>query len=212
MLLSEMCTRYSRRDFVRLGGASIGGISLAQLLAASPGRSDVSCLIYFHTGGLCQHDSFDPKPEAPREVRGGFGTVPTSVPGVRFSELLPRSAANFERFAVIRSMFFLGSNPREGQAVCLLRAASQQRLQAPCVRLGGGSRARQPQRLAAVRRDSEEGHLRRRRIPGVSLRPLHRRRSLQGAVLGAGHDPADGPWLGRSAGPRPGCCPRSTRA
>ncbi len=107
MQLSTMRSRYSRRDFLRVGGASLGGISLPQMLAASRGRSDVSCLIYFHTGGLCQHDSFDPKPEAPREVRGGFGTIPTSVPGVRFSELLPRSAANFKRFSVVRSMYSL---------------------------------------------------------------------------------------------------------
>ena len=107
MLLSEMRSRYSRRDFLRVGGMSLGGVSLPRLLAASEGRSDVSCLIYFHTGGLCQHDSFDPKPDAPREIRGGFGTIPTSVPGVRFSELLPRSAAGFGRFSVIRSMYSL---------------------------------------------------------------------------------------------------------
>ena len=107
MQLSSMRTRYSRRDFLRVGGMSLGGVSLPRLLAASTGRSDVSCLVYFHTGGLCQHDSFDPKPEAPREIRGGFGTIPTSVPGVRFSELLPRSAAGFHRFSVIRSMFSL---------------------------------------------------------------------------------------------------------
>jgi hypothetical protein len=107
MQLSTMQSRYSRRDFLRVGGASLGGVSLPQILAASRARSEVSCLIYFHTGGLCQHDSFDPKPEAPREVRGGFGTIPTSVPGVRFSELLPRSAANFKRFSVVRSMYSL---------------------------------------------------------------------------------------------------------
>lgn len=107
MLLSDMNARYSRRDFLRVGGTSIAGISLPQLLAASPGRSERSCLIFFQAGGLCQHDSFDPKPQAPAEIRGGFGTIPTAVPGVRFSELLPRSAANLGRFAVIRSMYSL---------------------------------------------------------------------------------------------------------
>lgn len=104
MHLSQLRSRYSRRDFLRVGGATLGGVSLAQLLAAAPGRSGVSCLIFFQTGGLCQHDSFDPKPEAPREVRGGFGTI-SAAPGVRFSELLPRCAANFGRLAVIRSMY-----------------------------------------------------------------------------------------------------------
>ena len=107
MQLSAMQSRYSRRDFLRVGGMSVGGVSLPRLLSASSGRTDMSCLIYFHTGGLCQHDSFDPKPQAPREIRGGFGTIPTPVPGVHFSELLPRSAAAFKRFSVIRSMYSL---------------------------------------------------------------------------------------------------------
>ncbi|MDE0103309.1 MAG: DUF1501 domain-containing protein [Bryobacterales bacterium] len=107
MLLSQMRARYSRRDFLRVGGTSIAGVSLPQLLAASPGRSERSCLVFFQSGGVCQHDSFDPKPEAPAGIRGGFGTIPTAVPGVRFSELLPRSAANLGRFSVIRSMFSL---------------------------------------------------------------------------------------------------------
>ncbi len=104
MHLSMLRSRYSRRDFLRVGGSTLGGVSLAQLLAASQGRGDVSCLIYFHAGGLCHHDSFDPKPEAPREVRGGFETI-SAAPGVRFSELLPRCAQNFQRFSVIRSMY-----------------------------------------------------------------------------------------------------------
>ena len=108
MQFSSMRSRYSRRDFLSLGGATLGGLSLPRILAAATGgRSDVSCLVFFQTGGLCQHDSFDPKPDAPPEVRGGFGTIPTSVPGVRFSELLPRSAAGFKRFSVIRSMYSL---------------------------------------------------------------------------------------------------------
>ena len=107
MLLSEMRSRYSRRDLLRVGGMSLAGVTLPRLLAGAAGRGDVSCLIYFHTGGLCQHDSFDPKPDAPRQVRGGFGTIPTSVPGVHFSELLPRCAAGFKRFSVIRSMYSL---------------------------------------------------------------------------------------------------------
>lgn len=107
MQLSTMRSRFSRRDFLRVGGASIGGVTLPGLLRASQGRSDVSCLIYFHAGGLCQHDSFDPKPDAPREIRGSFSTIPTPVPGVRFSELLPRSASGFKRFSVIRSMYSL---------------------------------------------------------------------------------------------------------
>ena len=75
------------------------------MIEASYGKSDVSCLIFFQSGGACQHDSFDPKPHAPREIRGGFGTIPTAVPGVRFSELLPRSARAADRFTTIRSLY-----------------------------------------------------------------------------------------------------------
>ncbi len=105
MLLSKMRSRYSRRDVLRLGGVAFGGITLDSILKASSGRTDVSCLIFFQQGGLCQHDSFDPKPEAPREIRGSFGTTPTSQPGVHFSELLPRLAKDFNKFSVVRSMY-----------------------------------------------------------------------------------------------------------
>ena len=106
MRLNDMTAPFSRRDFLKLGGAALGGITLPKLLeASSRGGRDVSCLIFFHTGGLCQHDSFDPKPDAPREIRGGFSTIPTKVPGVHFSELLPRCAGMLDRFSVVRSIY-----------------------------------------------------------------------------------------------------------
>jgi hypothetical protein len=60
--------------------------------------------VIFQNGGASQLDFFDPKPEAPHDVRGSFGSVATSVPGVHFSGLLPRTAKAFGKFAVIRSM------------------------------------------------------------------------------------------------------------
>lgn len=94
-----------RRDFLRIGGSVLGGVTLPRMLAAAAGRPDISCILFFQEGGACQHDSFDPKPEAPAEIRGSFKSIPTAVPGVHFSELLPRCAANFRRFSVIRSMY-----------------------------------------------------------------------------------------------------------
>ena len=106
MRLNRMPAPFSRRDVLRLGGMAFAGLNLPRMLeAASAGGEDVSCLIFFQTGGLCQHDSFDPKPEAPREIRGGFAAIPTKVPGVRFSELLPRSADMLDRYSVIRSVY-----------------------------------------------------------------------------------------------------------
>lgn len=92
-----------RRDLLKVGGAVFGGLTLPGVLRAD--KRGISCIIFFQSGGACQHDSFDPKPEAPREIRGGFSTIPTAVPGVHFSELLPRCAKALPRYSVIRSMY-----------------------------------------------------------------------------------------------------------
>lgn len=89
-----------------LGGL---GLNLPQLLAAKAARGkatgqDVSCILIWTLGGTSHHDTFDPKPEAPPSVRGEFKTIPTAVPGVHFSELLPRLASELKRYAVLRSL------------------------------------------------------------------------------------------------------------
>jgi len=93
----------ARRDFLRIGGTLFGGLSLPRLLAANgPAKN---CIIYFLEGGPCQHDSFDPKPDQPIDIRGVCKTIPTAIPGVHFSELLPHCAKNARKFAVVRSMY-----------------------------------------------------------------------------------------------------------
>src|SRR5829696_7087311 len=94
----------NRRDFLRLGSLAFGGLHLRTLLAADAGKSERACIVIFQNGGASQLDFFDPKPEAPHDVRGSFGSVPTTVPGVHFSGLLPHTAKAFSKFAVIRSM------------------------------------------------------------------------------------------------------------
>ncbi|MBM3764999.1 MAG: DUF1501 domain-containing protein [Acidobacteria bacterium] len=89
-----------RREFLQ-----IAGIGLPQLLSAADSAVAKNCIIFFLEGGPCQHDSFDPKPEQTAEIRGGFKTIPTAVPGVHFSELLPRCAQSFKKFSVIRSVY-----------------------------------------------------------------------------------------------------------
>ncbi|MSR66612.1 MAG: DUF1501 domain-containing protein [Pedosphaera sp.] len=104
----------SRREWLRLGGLSSLGLSLGGLLkaqattgvvnkGASFGRAK-SCILLYLAGGPPQHETFDPKPDAPIEIRGDFKPIPTSVPGVHFSELLPRTARIADKMAVIRSM------------------------------------------------------------------------------------------------------------
>lgn len=66
-------------------------------------------MLYLH-GGHPQQETFDPKPEGPVDLKGEFGAIPTSVPGVQFSELLPRCASLMHKMAVIRAMTHENSN------------------------------------------------------------------------------------------------------
>lgn len=105
---SRDCGGLHRRHFLKLGALGGLGLSLPDLLAAKEARGglakDVSCILIWTLGGTSHHDTFDPKPDAPEAVRGEFGTISTVVPGVRFSELLPRLAGELNRYAVLRSL------------------------------------------------------------------------------------------------------------
>jgi hypothetical protein len=68
-------------------------------------RPRANCIVLFLTGGPSHLETFDPKPDAPEHIRGPFGTIPTRIPGVRFSEYLPGLAARSDRFTLIRSVF-----------------------------------------------------------------------------------------------------------
>lgn len=89
----------SRRQFL------FSGITLPTVLAAATEGRARNCIIYFQEGGACQHDSFDPKPDQPLDIRGVHKTIPTALPGVHFSELLPHCARLANKFSVIRSMY-----------------------------------------------------------------------------------------------------------
>jgi hypothetical protein len=95
--------RLSRRDFVRVGAA--GALTLPALLRASESRRPRarSVLLVFLGGGLSHHDSFDPKPDAPAEVRGKYTTIGSSVPGLRVTEMLPKMAKAMDKLSLIRS-------------------------------------------------------------------------------------------------------------
>jgi hypothetical protein len=100
-----------RRELLRVGGLSLLGAGLADLLrleaeaATAPGRRRAKGVVFiFQSGGPSQHETFDPKPDAPEGVRGDYGTAATRLPGVRFCEHLPRLAARADRFAVVRAM------------------------------------------------------------------------------------------------------------
>lgn len=104
---SRFCDGLNRRNFLRLGGLGVGGLSLAPLGLAAPPKGQAaehSVIMIYLPGGPTQHETFDPKPDAPVEIRGSFGTTPTTIPGFHFCELLPRLAANLEKFSIIRSL------------------------------------------------------------------------------------------------------------
>ena len=100
--------RLSRRDFLRVGGLGLASCGVAS--AATPigalhqARTDRSVILLLLVGGPSQLETFDPKPDAPSEIRGPFGTIATRVPGIRVSEHLPRLAARMDRVALVRSV------------------------------------------------------------------------------------------------------------
>src|SRR5438552_15425564 len=114
---SSDCTGVSRREFLRIGGLSALGLTLPgflrlQQLAAATGtlaKKNINCILLWMQGGPSHHDTFDPKPEAPAEIRGEFQTIPTTLPGVLFTEHLPMLARQTDKFSVIR-----GHDPKNG--------------------------------------------------------------------------------------------------
>src|SRR3954451_22287883 len=98
----------SRRDWLGLG---ISALLSRPGRAAPPSGSTLpgfgrakSVLVVFTSGGQSQLDTWDPKPDAPEEIRGAFRTVPSAVPGLRVCEHMPRLATLTDKLTVLRSM------------------------------------------------------------------------------------------------------------
>src|SRR5690349_16656061 len=97
----------SRREFLRAGGLSVVGLSLADHAAWAEflqGKSQRNCIIVLMTGGPSQLETFDPKPDAPADFRGTLGAIDTTVSGLQLSETLPLLAQRAQRFSLIRSI------------------------------------------------------------------------------------------------------------
>lgn len=107
------CDGVSRRQFVQLGALAGLGLGLPQWLRAQAAqpvpRTDVSCILLWAQGGPSHLDTFDPKPDAPTEIRGEFGVVKTTDPTVYLCEHLPRLAQQFDKYSIIR-----GGDPQNG--------------------------------------------------------------------------------------------------
>lgn len=113
---SRLCDGLARRSFIKIGALSFGATSLTladvyRAEAAGRGKNPAgstgqhkAVINIFLCGGPAHLDTFDPKPNAPREIRGPFGPIKTTVPGMEVSELFPRLAAMADKLAVVRSL------------------------------------------------------------------------------------------------------------
>ena len=99
----------NRRDLLRFGTVGVAATALPAWLTAAdhkpiPGKGTAeSVIVLWMGGGLTHIDSFDPKPDAPAEIRGNLTTIPTALPGVRFTEVMPNLARIADRLALIRT-------------------------------------------------------------------------------------------------------------
>ena len=114
---TRLCEGITRREWLRAAGLTPLGLMLPDLLrlrnegasAAAPGgplsrRPARACIVVFLFGAPAHQDVWDLKPVAPREVRGEFQPIRTSVPGIHFGEHIPSVARQAHRLAVVRSV------------------------------------------------------------------------------------------------------------
>jgi hypothetical protein len=117
----QFCDRVTRRQFLKIGGLALGGLSLTDLLAAEARagirHSHKAIIMVYLPGGHAHQDTFDLKPDAPAEIRGEFKPIKTNVPGIEICEHLPQMAKMMDKFAIIRSL--VGARDEHSSNLCL---------------------------------------------------------------------------------------------
>ncbi len=109
---TRLCDGWNRREILRVGGLGLLGTGLrlpelvqgASLAGDSSFGKAKSCIVLFLMGGPPQHSTWDPKPDAPPEVRGEFGSIATKVPGMALSGLMPLTAQQADKICVLRAV------------------------------------------------------------------------------------------------------------
>src|SRR5438874_6630037 len=111
---TTLCDGLTRRECLRIGGLGMFGLTLpalaqARQAAAATGATDKfgkakACIELFFLGGPPQHETWDPKPDAPAEVRGDLKPIASAVPGVRVGELMPKTARLLDQISVLRGV------------------------------------------------------------------------------------------------------------
>src|SRR5262245_3380411 len=112
---AHTCDGVTRRDFLQAGALGATGLTLADAVAAKEagtvekGKEDRSCIMIFNLGAPSQFETWDPKPDAPSEIRGPFKPISTKAPEIQISEIFPRHAAIADKFSIVRSCFHNGA-------------------------------------------------------------------------------------------------------
>jgi uncharacterized protein (DUF1501 family) len=108
---TQTCDGITRRDFLQAGVLGAVGLTLPNLLAlkamgkVAEGHDERSCIMIFNLGAPSQIDLFDPKPDAPAEIRGPFKAISTKSKDIQLTELLPQHAKLADKFSVVRSCY-----------------------------------------------------------------------------------------------------------
>jgi len=115
-------TGMNRRGFLKAGGLGVSGLTLADLLrheaqAGPAAKTENSVIILWMRGGPSQHETWDPKPYAPAEFRGDFGSAQTSVPGIDIVDMLPRCAKIMDKWSIIRSLHHTNAGHSAGDQI-----------------------------------------------------------------------------------------------
>jgi uncharacterized protein (DUF1501 family) len=111
------CDGVSRRNFLRVGALGIAGLGLGDMLrirafakARGSAVKDSAVIQIFLSGGPSHMDTYDLKPESPKEFRGDFKPIATNVPGIAITELMPAQAKVMDKMAIIRSLYHESSD------------------------------------------------------------------------------------------------------
>ena len=180
--LSRTCRDFrtsqaSRRGFLHAGVLGTAGLSLASLLrgeaaaattaAKSPpakaagGKKLNNVIILWMRGGPSHIDMWDPKPDAPEEFRGEFGTISSKVPGIQLTDMLPKTAAIMDKWSIVRSLHHgdAGHSYRRPDVLHRLWAGSRSvGKRRPQLRLDRGRATGQAEsRTAGLCDDSQDG-------------------------------------------------------
>jgi hypothetical protein len=197
----RLCDGLTRREWLRVGGLAAFGLSLPGLLAARrPARAAPApsggafgkakaCIVLFHLGGPSQLETWDPKPDAPAEVRGELRPIDSAVPGLRVGELMPKTARHTDKLCVLRAMS-TGDSAHSSSGYWMLTGRPHQPLNTENALPGAPNDAPAAAALVQRLRPARGG------LPASVVVPEHIWNT--GGLVWPGQD---GGYLGRSADP-----------